>query len=169
MHYRKCHHTSVRCILYIVFSPSVRGFPAYLCPIHVLYICGLWPPDNASCLFITWYQSPGLGHPHAATRALYESCFFFDLVRPPPSPATLVSVGLDLPAPCLRPYTRESVPQVPPVVWLRSASRPSSGSRPARPALISVLVFVALVSISAEARQRRGPRACPSVPPPTTP
>jgi hypothetical protein len=25
------------------------------------YICGLWPPDNTSCTFITWYQSPGLG------------------------------------------------------------------------------------------------------------
>jgi hypothetical protein len=31
---------SVRCILYIVFSPSVRGFPVYLCPVHVLY---MWP------------------------------------------------------------------------------------------------------------------------------
>jgi hypothetical protein len=30
----------VRCILYIVFSPSVMGFPAYLRPVHVLY---MWP------------------------------------------------------------------------------------------------------------------------------
>jgi hypothetical protein len=21
------------------------------------YICGLWPPDNVSCIFLTWYQS----------------------------------------------------------------------------------------------------------------
>jgi hypothetical protein len=30
----------VRCILYIIFFPSVKGFSAYLRPVHVLYI---WP------------------------------------------------------------------------------------------------------------------------------
>jgi hypothetical protein len=54
------------------------------------YICGLWPPDNVSCLFLTWYQSPGLGHPpHAATRALIQNFLF---LRPPSSPAISVVV-----------------------------------------------------------------------------
>jgi hypothetical protein len=24
---------------------------------YMYYICGLWPPDNVSCIFLTWYQS----------------------------------------------------------------------------------------------------------------
>jgi hypothetical protein len=41
-------HT-VRCILYIVFSPSVRGFSVYLRPVHVLY---MWP------MYIVYYIFP---------------------------------------------------------------------------------------------------------------
>jgi hypothetical protein len=42
----------VRCILYIVFSLSVRRFSVYLRPVYVLY---MWPlaPDNISCIFLT--------------------------------------------------------------------------------------------------------------------
>jgi hypothetical protein len=56
----------VYCILY--FFHLLGGF-LHICAMYMYYICGLWPPDNVGCLFITWYQSPGLGHPpHAATR-----------------------------------------------------------------------------------------------------
>jgi hypothetical protein len=65
----------------------------HICTCTCTIYCGLWPPDNTSCLFLTWYQSPGLGHPpHAATRVDPKfSFFFFDLVRPPSSPAVPVS------------------------------------------------------------------------------
>jgi hypothetical protein len=44
----------VRCIyMYIVVSSYIRGFSAYL-HIYLYYIyCGLWPPDNTTCLFLT--------------------------------------------------------------------------------------------------------------------
>jgi hypothetical protein len=36
----------------------------YTCTIY----CGLWPPDNTSCIFLTWYQSSRFSStPHAAT------------------------------------------------------------------------------------------------------
>jgi hypothetical protein len=33
----------------------------HICTCTCTIYCGLWPPDNTSCTFITWYQSPGLG------------------------------------------------------------------------------------------------------------
>jgi hypothetical protein len=76
---------SVRCIyLYIVISPYVRGFPAYLhlCTIY----CGLWPPGNISCIFLTWYQSIGFffSLPHAQLVLNFRSSFCPDRRRPSP-------------------------------------------------------------------------------------
>jgi hypothetical protein len=33
----------------------------HICTCTCTIYYGLWPPDNTSCTFITWYQSPGLG------------------------------------------------------------------------------------------------------------
>jgi hypothetical protein len=38
-------------------SPPVRGFSCILSLVHVTIYCGLWPPGNTTCLFLTWYQS----------------------------------------------------------------------------------------------------------------
>jgi hypothetical protein len=38
---------------------SFPRFPAYLTPIHVLYIMAFGPLWNISFLFLTWYQSLG--------------------------------------------------------------------------------------------------------------
>jgi hypothetical protein len=42
----------VYCILY--FLHLLGGF-LHICALYIYYICGLWPSDNASCLFLTWY------------------------------------------------------------------------------------------------------------------
>jgi hypothetical protein len=56
-----------------------------------------------SCLFLTWYQSSGPGHPpHAATRALIQNFLF---VRPPSSPA-ISAVGLPVIFHCVAPLLR---------------------------------------------------------------
>jgi hypothetical protein len=47
----------VYCILYF---PHLLGGFLHICTLYMYYICGLWPPDNVSCLFPTWYQSIGL-------------------------------------------------------------------------------------------------------------
>jgi hypothetical protein len=48
------HVLDVYCILY--FLHLLGGF-LHICVMYMYYICGLWPPDNVSCLFLTWYQS----------------------------------------------------------------------------------------------------------------
>jgi hypothetical protein len=37
----------VYCILY--FPHLLEGF-LHICALYMYYICGLWPPDNVSCL-----------------------------------------------------------------------------------------------------------------------
>jgi hypothetical protein len=38
----------------------LEGF-LHICTCTCTIYCGLWLSDNTSCIFITWYQSPGLG------------------------------------------------------------------------------------------------------------
>jgi hypothetical protein len=47
-------------IVYCIFLRMLGGF-LHICTCTCNIYCGLWPPDNTSCTFITWYQSPGLG------------------------------------------------------------------------------------------------------------
>jgi hypothetical protein len=90
---RRLQLLDVYCILYF---PHLLGGFLHICTMYMYYICGLWPPDNVGCLFITWYQSPGLGHPpHAATRV--DPKFSFSSISssrprllPSLSPAVLV-------------------------------------------------------------------------------
>jgi hypothetical protein len=46
-------------VYYILYFPHLLGGFLHICVLYIYYICGLWPPDNVSCLFLTWYQSPG--------------------------------------------------------------------------------------------------------------
>jgi hypothetical protein len=40
----------------------------HICTCTCTIYCGIWPPDNTSCIFPTWYQSSRLAPlPHAAT------------------------------------------------------------------------------------------------------
>jgi hypothetical protein len=40
-----------------LYFPHLLGGFLYICALYMYYICGLWPPDNVSCIFLTWYQS----------------------------------------------------------------------------------------------------------------
>jgi hypothetical protein len=64
----------VYCILYF---PHMLGGFLHICALYMYYICGLWPPDNVSCLFLTWYQCYRFFFPHAQ---LVRS----DPIPPPP-------------------------------------------------------------------------------------
>jgi hypothetical protein len=66
----------VYCILYF---PYLLGGFLHICAMYIYYICGLWPPDNVSCIFLTWYQSIGFFFLYR-TR---NSCSTFDPVYPP--------------------------------------------------------------------------------------
>jgi hypothetical protein len=71
----------VYCILYF---PHMLGGFLHICALYMYYICGLWPPDNVSCIFLTWYQSIRFFF-HYRTR---NSCSTSDpvcSVRPPPA------------------------------------------------------------------------------------
>jgi hypothetical protein len=39
-----------------VFS-HLLGVSCIFSPVHVTICCGLWPPGNTTCLFLSWYQS----------------------------------------------------------------------------------------------------------------
>jgi hypothetical protein len=52
------HLLDVYCILHF---PHLLGGFLHIYALYIYYICGLWPPDNISCIFMTWYQSPGYG------------------------------------------------------------------------------------------------------------
>jgi hypothetical protein len=39
--------------LYMCIFPPVRGFSCILSSVHVTIYCGLWPPGNTICLFLT--------------------------------------------------------------------------------------------------------------------
>jgi hypothetical protein len=47
-------------IVYYIFPRMLGGF-LHICTCTCTIYCDLWPPDNTSCTFITWYQSLGLG------------------------------------------------------------------------------------------------------------
>jgi hypothetical protein len=43
-------------IVYCIFPRILGGF-LHICTCTCTIYCGLWPPDNTSCIFLTWYQS----------------------------------------------------------------------------------------------------------------
>jgi hypothetical protein len=43
-------------IVYCIFPRMLGGF-LHICTCTCTIYCGLWPPDNTSCIFLTWYQS----------------------------------------------------------------------------------------------------------------
>jgi hypothetical protein len=40
-------------VYYILYFPHLLGGFLHICALYMYYICGLWPPDNVGCLFIT--------------------------------------------------------------------------------------------------------------------
>jgi hypothetical protein len=59
----------------------------YICICTCTIYCGLWPPDNTSCIFLTWYQSIGFffSLPHAQLVLNFRSSLFRpDRRRPSP-------------------------------------------------------------------------------------
>jgi hypothetical protein len=40
-------------VYYILYFPHLLGGFLHICALYMYYICGLWPPDNVSCLFLT--------------------------------------------------------------------------------------------------------------------
>jgi hypothetical protein len=50
----------------ILYFPYLLGGFLHIYTCTCTIYCGLWPPDNVSCLFLTWYQSIGFfSIPHA--------------------------------------------------------------------------------------------------------
>jgi hypothetical protein len=99
----------VYCILYF---PHLLGGFLHICALYMYYICGLWPPHNASSSFLTWYQSARLASPRTlqlrarsadnrsgSTSVLFLCSIFFarDLPRPPslgpPSPDICINLA----------------------------------------------------------------------------
>jgi hypothetical protein len=127
--------------LYMCISPPVRGFSCILSPVHVTIYCGLWPPGNTTCLFLTWYQSHRL---------------LFSQPQPPPAPASCRRVR---PPPPPFPRHRRAPSGLvlvnPPAVTVsgRASSRASSSIRAAR-----------IRPRSAPGRSPRGPVPAPGPP-----
>jgi hypothetical protein len=81
----------VYCILY--FLHLLGGF-LHICALYMYYICGLWPPDNVSCLFLTWYQSLGfVSLPHAQLLLDRRRSFFPCRRRSSPAAVGLLPVA----------------------------------------------------------------------------
>jgi hypothetical protein len=106
----------------------------YTCTIY----CGLWPPDNTSCIFLTWYQSPGRVPPsHAPATRVYQLPLFFSTV------VFFTAVGLPWTSLGGRPSLICPVPWWPPV------------SDPAAPSLVSARSPLGLRSASSWWRRFR--------------
>jgi hypothetical protein len=142
-------------VYYILYFPHLLGGFLHIYTTYMYYICGLWPPDNVSCIFLTWYQSPVLGHPlHAATRAPIRSknsrCLLFFGCRPSSdcpvsvAPATFLSVAVGrLTAGCRR-RSSLAVCSSSPAAWsssLVATVRPGSRPPSSRSQLLPQPVF----------------------------
>jgi hypothetical protein len=85
----------------------------HICTCTCTIYCGLWPPGNTSCTFITWYQSPGLGLIFSDAQLVRDFSTFLDpdlgfwpspaaRLLSPPSRARLPAVVLSVLLPTRR-------------------------------------------------------------------
>jgi hypothetical protein len=123
---------------------TVRGF-LHICTCTCTIYCGLWPPDNTSCIFLTWYQSTrfssrtarrnSVQNPPSSSLPFLSCCFSVrwppTLPLEPPRPVPICSRSRavrpwsapDPGAPVLRPRLKEPAPP-----WIRSAPSPAPAS-----------------------------------------
>jgi hypothetical protein len=91
----------------ILQFPHMLGSFQHICTCTCTIYCGIWPPDNISCTFITWYQSPGLGLIFSDAQLVRDFSTFLDsdlgfwpspASRPlsPPSSAHLLAIVLSV-------------------------------------------------------------------------
>jgi hypothetical protein len=115
-------------------------------PVHVTICCGLWPPGNTTCLFLTWYQSARFRSSPCSRR------------RRPPRPSAAAPGRrrrLSLAVGELRPLSPLDRP------WSRRPDRPRSpGPRPV-PGLVPSRSRSASIS-GGRLRSHRPPRSRPA-------
>jgi hypothetical protein len=99
----------------------------HICTCTCTIYCGLWPPDNTSCIFLTWYQSPAR-IPRLTHLQLVRINFHF--FPPSSSSPPLVSRGSPLVA-----ARRWSAPSPGGRPSSTTSSAPRFGSASARPLL----------------------------------
>jgi hypothetical protein len=104
----------------------------HICTGTCTIYCGLWPPDNTSCIFLTWYQSLGLSFFWHAQLVLDHRRSFFPRRRPPRPPAAASGRRLSLAAGELRPSPRPLRPPSVARLVLIPARAPAPRSRLAR-------------------------------------
>jgi hypothetical protein len=99
----------VRCIFVYVYFSHLLGVSCIFTPVHVTICCGLWPPGNTTCLFLTWYQSNRLAPLLAAAAAARPGLL---LPRPAAAAASLRFPGSSSPfvVVCPRPFVVVSAP-----------------------------------------------------------
>jgi hypothetical protein len=116
----------------------------HICICTCTIYCGLWPADNTSCIFLTWYQGYRFFFSHAQlVRSSIRShgagaAYLFPVVVAPPTRPCLLSVPLTgsfsgHPATGRRlhppQYLRPPLPAVPPAppccCWLPISGRPA--------------------------------------------
>jgi hypothetical protein len=144
----------VRCIFVYVYFPHLLGVSCIFTPVHVTICCGLWPPGNTTCLFLTWYQSYRLAPLLLAAATSPRSPlpvpdWPLSSIRTPASSSIRPRIPsarrpLRSPAPGLAPDPRSSTcPRSPPGIRPRSllldpapcSSSSAPEADPARPAL----------------------------------
>jgi hypothetical protein len=103
----------------------------HICTCTCTIYCGLWPPDNTSCIFLTWYQSYSFFF-ERATRAVSDPISpAFAAVGPP-----VAAVGLFFSTDCVGLPWWPPVHRLSPPAALRFGSA-SVQSRPVPPAAVS--------------------------------
>jgi hypothetical protein len=130
----------------------------HICICTCTIYCGLWPPDNTSCIFLTWYQSLGLfffgtrnscpflsdiaaaGHrlsPSSASSSLTRPVSPVSCRRsssPAPSPSSSASIGspsIPSPRPPIHPWS--PLAPSPPGAAARPVPAWGRSLRPSRP------------------------------------
>jgi hypothetical protein len=103
----------------------------HICTCTCTIYCGLWPPDNTSCIFLTWYQSLGsLFFWHAQLVPFSRPSISPRGVPPPQLVAGPVPLTVGFDRVCPDPIARVQDPRPPIHLGPLLAPSPSGAARP---------------------------------------